>query len=245
MFADMKRKKVAGVTLVEVIVVVLVIGLLMSAVFLAFSSGSKTALHGMVKNEITLEARALLRQVHDDLRYSVFYIDYSAPGLGMIDDYFDKIVSASDGTLFTFLRFPLHGSIEEAISSDSSSATRIPVRITYELKRQKNQLFSFSRKEGNKPESVLSKRVVYFEIKENPAAPAKTSWLVGLQLANKADSSDSEDNETSDSPASGRLVKVNGDVQVANFFDVVASEYFSRFRRSRAIPNWNTLVGNP
>lgn len=240
-----------GFTHIELMIAVVCMAILLTPVFLAFRSGTKTALRGMVKVEITVEAKTLLRQVHDDLKYSTFYIDYSAPVNESTSDFFDKIVSSSDGTMFTLLRFPLRGSVSEAIITDDGAARRMPVRIIYELKKQDSGLHKLYRQEGNLPPVLLSSRVNFFEIRENPAAPAKTSWLVNLQLANLSQQ-ESDDLNAAGAQAAGpetsageRYTNRSQSVQLADFFAVVSSEYYSRFRRSNSIPNWHTLITHP
>ena len=243
----------AGTTIIEALVVVFLLVLLFGPIFLVFRSGSQTALKGIVTSDITVEARVLLRQVHDDLHSSVFYIDYARPIRETTDEYFDKIVSSSNGVMFTLLRFPPHGSVDDAINTSGGAAHRRAVRIIYELKRLPSGLYRFLRQEGNTPPKELSSRVTFFEIRENPAAPPKTTWLVSLQLADLSRAPASH--RLPGSTLSGappvhdtlgqRLTGRTPNIQIADFFTVVASEYFTRFRRSRAIPNWHTLIDNP
>jgi type II secretory pathway pseudopilin PulG len=240
-----------GVTLVELLVVIACLGVVLTPIVFVFRSGSRTALEGMARAEITLEARAVLRQVQDDLKYSTFFIDYSKPIQENTHDVFDRIITTTtDGTRFSLLRFPLRGEVAAAIRREDGMATRVPVQVVYELKAQDTPMMTLTRREGEAAPVVLSKRVNFFDVRENPAAPPKTSWLVTLQLI---DLSGNKPNWTpitqtidrTKGLAEQRLRERTQGVPVADFFAVVSSEYYTRFRRSRAVPNWQTLIGQP
>jgi type II secretory pathway pseudopilin PulG len=245
-----ETRRSVGVTFVELLVVIACLGVVLTPIVYVFRSGSRTALAGLTRADITLEARAVLRQVQDDLKYSTFFIDYSKPIQENTHDFFDRIITTTDGTTFSLLRFPLRGEVAAAIRREDGLATRVPVRVVYELKTQDTPLMTLTRQEGEAAPVVLSTRVNFFDVRENPAAPAKTSWLVTLQLV---DLSGTRPNWTpitqtidrTKGLAEQRLQERTHGVPVADFFAVVASEYYTRFRRSRAIPNWQTLIGRP
>ncbi|MBF0501077.1 MAG: prepilin-type N-terminal cleavage/methylation domain-containing protein [Candidatus Riflebacteria bacterium] len=255
---DIRRAKLRkAYTLVEVMIAVTLISLLMGPIFMVYRSGSKTSLEGLVKGEITLEAMRIIRQIHDDLKYSVFFIDYNAKPL-QIDKtvaYFSKIIFGNFESSYSILRFPLHGNMNEIIENTPGTAYRKVVTVTYELSKSgtDSPFYTLSRKEGALGKTVLSNRVNFFEIRENPLSPAKTTWLVTLQIAEAVKRIESDINvrkieETKDNSVKAierRLLERTQVVQIADFYDVVASEYYSIFKRSTFIPNWQTLIKKP
>jgi hypothetical protein len=243
-------------TLVETMVAIMCMSILMGPIFYVYRSGSRTSLGGMVKAEITLEARRIIRQIHDDLKYSVFFIGYPAPKYTKSTDYFPEILSGDLETSFSVLRFPLHGSVDDAIESiPDGVAFRKPILITYSLKKEAagDIFYSLYRKEGAMSPNQLSKRVNFFEIRENPMSIERTSWFVTLQLAETVQALPDDINVIrlqekqgkSVKAAERRLIDRTKNVQIADFFDVVASEYYSFFRKSNFIPNWHTLLKAP
>jgi prepilin-type N-terminal cleavage/methylation domain-containing protein len=249
-FSNNTHRRVRGFTLVELLVALMCLGLLMAPMIWVYRSGSRTALEGRVKAEITLEARNVLRQIHDDLKYSVFLCDYSAYSAN-VSVYFPGILSSNSETTYSLWRFPLHGSVDEAIEPDGSvTAFRIPTQITYELKQDNPPLFSLYRQEGPLRRTVLSRRINFFDIKENPLAPPRTSWLVTLQLAEivkplgddllvkKLQSSE----HLSVREVERRLLERTRSVQIADFFDTVASEYYVFAGKTSALFSWPTLL---
>ena len=247
------ERRPRGWTLIEILIVICCLAILTGPIVYVFRSGSRTALQGVVKSEITLEARRILQQIHDDLRYAVFFIDYSKPVKEKPEELFDRMLVPIGSSTYSLLRFPLHGTVGEAIRTESGAAYRMPVRVVYELRKEGPLFYSLYRREGSAAAALLSRRVNFLEIRENPAAPAKTVWLVTLQLAEATQATPSDANlarieaarDTLPNAIERRLEERTRGVQIAEFFDVVASEFYSTFRRSRFIPNWHTLIAAP
>ncbi len=243
----------SGFTLIELMVAIVCMAILITPIVYVYRSGSRTALSGLVKAEITGENRFILRQIYSDLKYSVFFMDYSQPPSKTPSDYFQFMISGNSETVYSILRFPIHGSADDFIeSSGTGTAYRSPIKVTYELKKENSLFYSLYRKEGNNPATCLSKRVNFFEIRENNMAPEKAAWFVTLQLAEavRGIPSDSALQQVQAGQARSvkaierRLTDRTSSVQIADFFLVVASEYYTVFRKSRFIPNWQNLLKN-
>lgn len=246
----MRRSSGRGIALLELMIALLIFTLLLLPIYHVLSVSSTTAFKGMVRSDITLEARRLLRQVHDDLKYSVFFVDYNAPITDTIQDCFDRMLNPSFGEAYSLLRFPLQGKVEDFIETSSGGVFRIPVRVSYRLVKIDNLLFALYRQEGNNTPRCLSKRINFFDIQSHPIAPSHTAWLVNLQLADisKAVPSDTNLKELESvanlayNDQQRRLMARTHSVIIADFFNAVASEYYNCFRRSKFIPNWQTLL---
>jgi prepilin-type N-terminal cleavage/methylation domain-containing protein len=242
-----------GFTLVETLVAIVCMSILMVPIVWVYRSGSRSAFEGMVKADITLEARRIIRQIQDDLKYSVFVLDYSKVPDKRPEYFFNTIVTGNAETVYRLLRFPIHGSVNSMIDF-SEGAFRKPTPVSYELaKIPDSPLYTLTRSEGGSRRVILSEQVNFFEIRPNPLAPDRTSWAVTLQLAKvaKAKPTDSsllqlEAHQTAKVKATERrLLERTRGVQIADFYTVVASEYYHLFRRSRFIPNWHTLLVEP
>lgn len=266
MFANMKsprgrKGKVdafrKAFTLVEALIAVGLMALLMGPIFYVYRSGSRNSLEGRVKAEITLEAQRIIRQVHDDLKYSTFFVDYisSPPHIEKTPVYFDKTLFGNAESTYSLLRFPLHGQMSEAIENTPETAYRKTVLVTYELKKSggDSPFYILTRKEGALGSVELSRRVNFFEIRENPFSPEKTTWLITLQIAEAVKQTGADINiqklgETQGNSVKAterRLLERTRAVQIADFYDVAASDYYSFFRKSTFIPNWQTLIKRP
>jgi hypothetical protein len=224
--------------------------ILMVPIVYVFRFGSNAALSGLVKTEITSEARLILRPLKADLKYSVFFLDYAYPPFTDPQDYFQLLLRGNGETVYVLYRFPLHGSLEDFIESGpTGTAYRVPVRITYEVKKEGGSFYSLYRTEGNGSAVCLSKRVNFFEIEANSFAPPQTSWIVSLQLADIVKNLSTDFNVQKGQNAQNQSVKAldrklterTQGIQLADYFQVVGSEYFAAFRTSTFLPNWHTL----
>lgn len=239
-----------GIVFPELMIALLIFSLLLIPIYHVLSVSSNTAYRGMIRSDITMEARRLLRQIHDDLKYSVFFVNYNAPITETIQNCFDRMLDPSFGEAYSLLRFPLHGKVEDFIQTSCDEAYRIPVRVSYRLEKSNNLLFALYRQEGDNTPHCLSKRINFFEIQSHPTAPPHTTWLVNLQLADvsKAVHSDANFKELESvanlayNDNKRRLTARTHSVIIADFFNAVASEYYNCFRRSKFIPNWQTLL---
>jgi prepilin-type N-terminal cleavage/methylation domain-containing protein len=258
MFAKFKlpcpgsRKQSRGLTLIEIMMVVLIGSLALSTIFRVFSSTSTVALSGMVQSELVLETRRTLRQIHDDLKYGVFYVDYNSPVTETVQDCFDRMLVPSFGEIFSVLRFPLHGPVEQSIQYSNGGAYRVPVRISYSIVKEGPMLFALYRREGDALPRCLTRRVNFFKLTSHPGVPDHTAWMVNLQLVETSGAPSHDRNlmklrtvadEAYDSP-NRRLQERTAGVQVSDFFDTVSSDYYTCCRRSNFIPNWQTLLIN-
>lgn len=254
-----------ALTLVEMLVALGCMAILMGPIFFVYRSGSRSSLQGIAKAEITLEARRILRQIHDDLRYSVVYLNYNINLPSSLGSYYFPYFlkggnpyspSGDAQTQYKMLRFPLHGEVKDAIEPVGGvTAYRKPILITYELKKETpdQALFSLFRQEGTGRPILLSNRVNFFEIRDNPNSPAGTTWFTTLQLAEVIRPSNEDSNWQKLQHAGGttinsterRLADRTRGVQIADFFDVAASEFYTLFRRSSFMPNWQNLIKSP
>lgn len=244
------RARATGFTLIELMVAIVCMSILIVPIVYVFRTGSNVALAGLVKTEITAEARNILRQIDADLKYSVFFLDYANPPFADANDYFQLLLAGNRETVYTLFRFPLHGSPDQFIDAvGTDTANRIPVKITYELKKEGKHFYSLYRTEGDLAPACMSSRVNFFEIEENSLAPGRTTWLVSLQLADVVKQLPDDLNvqklestqKMSVKAFERRLTERTQGIQIADFYQVVGSEYFSVFRKSCYIPNWHTL----
>ena len=101
MFAKAKKSCYfrLGIGLVEILIATACMSIIMVPLFMIFHGGSQNALKGLVKAEITVEARTILNHIHNDLKHATFFIDYSKPISETTDDFFNRIVSGSPNSM--------------------------------------------------------------------------------------------------------------------------------------------------
>ena len=156
--------RTAGFTLVELMIVVLLVGVVLAPVFLMYQSGSRYSIRGMTKADVTLEARRILKQIHDDFKHAVVFIEVPASAQQPImkASFFEQIRQPGPTPeSFSLYRFPLHGSVEEAIDlapgAPEQGALRKPVKIVYSWTRPAGSIFyELSRTEGDGLPHLLS-----------------------------------------------------------------------------------------
>ena len=247
-------------TLIELLVGIIISAILIIPVWRIFSTGTQTAMKGILSIETTLEARRIIRLLHGELKNACCELKDDENNLT-----FNRLYETGGTPLspvFSFLSFPLHGAIDGdliAVTSPHSRAFRRLSRIRYDLEgaRTGSRPFaSLRRNERFHPDTVLGKkhpeglttilsdRVNYFEIK-----PVRCNWQgadafyfwIHIRLVDvvKPRAHGSENLEW------GKQLERSNNVVMADFYDVVSPDFFMRLWNHPGIRrNWyNTLVG--
>ncbi len=252
----MNDRPAAGFTLVEAMVVVLLSTLILVPAYRIFQSGMTTSVQGIQQIDMVLEARRIIKQIHADLKASCLELDparrYTLVDFLTVDR---PSTGSLDGTTFSFFAFPLHADKTAAISGNQAAgpAPRLANRITYRLEKTPGPFYRLVREEkvnpllgGGDQKRVLSDRVNLLSIVPTEIQTTKGSnqWFfqVTLQLAESR-----QPQGLAALAAAGNLVTNRAaGLVVADFFDVVASEYFQALWNQEFMNrNWHTGVRTP
>ena len=199
---------------------------------------------GVMRNETTDKARAIMHQIYADLKMACFPL-----GDGAEYNFYD--ILDKDGTPpymdYTFQSYPIHQKYSDIFESPQEGINyRNPSAIQYSVEKGSNPDLPFKklvRKElfGNKiTKKVLSENVNYFEIKElflEIEGKKQYYYLITLQLIDVLHASDMEGKKSNE-----KLTENQKDVILADFYDVVYPEYFhALWNDEKPNPNWHTL----
>ncbi|GAB4271476.1 MAG: hypothetical protein Kow0029_09210 [Candidatus Rifleibacteriota bacterium] len=237
-----------GFTLVEIMIVGICLALLMGPIFLVLRSGTKTSLQGMLRIETTLEARRVIKQIHQDLKLACFPLPYNS--LYSFDDVM-TIGGTPPKNTYTFLSFPTHQKFSNIFQNQTSGQNARNVsEIKYIVEdgtdpdKPSYRLIREEKFGGKVTRKVLSNRVNYFEIKPmmiQPQGKNQFYFLVTLQLLDSVHPSSMKGK----TPGS-KIMNLEKDVILADFFDVVYPEFFhAMWNQIRVNPNWHTPLKAP
>jgi prepilin-type N-terminal cleavage/methylation domain-containing protein len=240
----MKWEFCRGLTLIEVMMVVIIGSLLFIPLILMFQSSSKTSLRGMVQVDTMLEARRVLQQVKLDLQNACYRIDESSDAIG------DEISIRTSGqeTIFEFFLFPKHGDIDVVCQKNQNDLVDISLsKVSYSLQNNVSDSFcTLKRTEifGKKnplnekyPQGMtheLSKRVNFFHIDPRfLAAPYDDTpyFHVSLQIAENYQKSAKSPAHTTYGP----WLERHRSLVIADFFDVVFPDNYVSMLRHREV----------
>lgn len=237
----MKR---CGVTLLEMLLVVLLLGIVSSAAWRLFHSGSRSLRDGITRAERTLEGQRIMRQIRYDLEHACSLTATSATDLGN-PQWLEGTMGPDDATVllsFTFHTFPEKGSLNSATGSDQATGSlAIPLdRITYSLEKGSNpgsrlhklvrRVWPGTGKDADNSRRELHARVAHFLIRPvrvvDTAGRAQWIFNILLTLADPLDP--------------GKETNAQGnDMIVAEFYDVVCPVAFAaHWNDPRLVPNW-------
>ncbi len=220
-------------TLVEVTVALLVMSVVLAPALLLLSSGSRDSLQGLVQADTTLEARRIIRQVHQDLKLAAIETGPdSQESLSL--ERICKNEAALPLADYTFLRFPGQGAVA-AVAPKLERRRLSRVRYRLEPKTAGNipvmrliRTETFHAGSGNQTaEHVLSERVNFFEIR--PCAlpsvrPESMVFQVTLKLV------DSPRGPLPETLPSGALLSNHAQgVITAEYSDVVFPMFFAAY----------------
>lgn len=223
-----------GVTLVELMLAVLLMGILLTPLFMTFWSSSRISIRGVRQIDLVLEGQRILRQVHDDLQAACLVLPMQSTQVEFTD--LVEVTAATDhpGGRVSLLRFPLHAPLEAAISADrrTGPAPRLASRVTYtaEPGPAGTGEFHLIRREVFHPrlgqpeqKAVLTRNLNFFRVAPVEIADAtgekRRFFQVTLQVAT------TRDGRLRSSPA-GEAAGEEG-LFVADFFDVVCPDFFA------------------
>ncbi|RCK78119.1 MAG: hypothetical protein OZSIB_1768 [Candidatus Ozemobacter sibiricus] len=247
-----------GLTLIELMLVLLCLFLLLNPAFRILRSGTQSSLKGMMQIGTTLEARNVLRQVVNDLRVSAYRVD----GNQQLKISWATLLQVS-GALpepeYSFLAFPFTDSIEAAIDKGGSGmAWRNASLITYRVEPHPTRPFmrqlvrveefhpshpAHARYPGGKREAVLSDHVNLFEIKPlviSSSGKSLVAFRIHLQLVDFLPG-----RETTVAVGSSNLTRPR-EGAIADYFEIVVSEFYRAMRhKAKFNPNWQNGIHGP
>lgn len=226
-----------GYSLVEVLIAVTLATLLLAVAWRVLRAGLDSSLHGIQQVDLTLEARRVIQQIHQDLKMSCF-----ERGPAGFAQEFARLVQVRpgsgpnplEGMTWSFLRFPHEGEVADVCSTGTRAgpAPRFAVRVTYRLQAdaaRRSPFWQLVRVEeppaglpgGRTRTQVLSSQVNYLAIRPVELGTEATGRLacfhvtlqVGRPVAGAGSGSDA-----------GR------GSQIVDAFDVVYSECFNAIR---------------
>ncbi|MFZ2956313.1 MAG: prepilin-type N-terminal cleavage/methylation domain-containing protein [Candidatus Ozemobacteraceae bacterium] len=243
-----------GFTLIELLMVILLSALLMVPIWEVFSAGSKTALRGILSVETTLEARRILKQIHNELKSSCLSMES-----GEVLHSFDDLLVTSGSVLnpsYSFCTFPLHGEILGDViltTSTDGPAPRLLNNIRYWIEGERKsetpfgklmRLEIFNPKSAQAAQfpqgklSTLSDRVNYFEIKKvNADSKAGTGhyFWVHLRLVDVISPTVAEKLKV----LSTDPIERSRGIVLADFYDMVSPDQYQALWYHRGIArNW-------
>jgi type II secretory pathway pseudopilin PulG len=251
-----------GLTLIEIMLVVLCIGILMGPIIQVFRHGTQSSLQGMLQIDTTLEARRVIRQISQDLKNSCFRMDGTEREFNLGTVLHDSGTPPTSG--YTFLSFSQYGQIEDSVPYKSPGAGnavwRRPSEITYRMIAQntlEKPFFKLMREERFHPDHpmakkhpggifsrVLSDRVNYFHIQPHLFQSANKilpAFIITLQLVDSL-----KKNTLPIAPTGNQIVNKPRGWLLADFYEVVTPEFLnSMLNRSWFNPNWQTMIGTP
>lgn len=248
-----------GFTLLELMVVVTCFLLVLGPAYQIFVSGTRQYTSGVLQIETTLEARRIIRQLHNDLKMATFATGDGGYTLRLHDML--EVEGIYPTLQYSFLSFPAKTESEAIMPpADQPYRHRFASRITYSLQPPTGPGktgFRLVRKEefpallGRQPwVKVLSERVNNFHISPvslPEAAPEqirtgapKPQWFffVTLQLV---DSIRPQQHPAGAVPVAAR----SQGLVVADFTDLVCPEFFCAFHNQEGVGrNWhNGIIG--
>lgn len=240
-------------TLIEIMMVILLSALILGPAYSIFKSGSQTSLQGMQQIELVQEGRRLLRLIHNDLKTACFPIPngpytFSFSSLLTVTK---ASANTQAGTNYTFLIFPLHCDIDQAVSANQTAkAPRIVNRLEYFLNSQPGSPFlSLTRTEtpvqGAMSKKILSTRVNYFSIREvefqSPVGKIQFLYEVTLQLAEARQPKD-----LMKVPPGAIITNKSTGLIIGDFFDVISNDFFTAlWNQDYMNHNWHTGIEGP
>ena len=237
----MKRR---GVTLLEILLAVLLLGIVSSTVWQLFHFGTRSSREGIRRAERTLEGQRIMKQIRLDLEHACSLTATFATDLGN-PQWLEGTMGPNDSTAllsFTFHSFPAKGSLSSAIGPDQATGSlEIPLdRIAYSLEKGSNPsspLYKLVRRTwpgiGNAAgvtNQELSSHVIVFLIR--PVRVVDTAgcaqWVFNILLA-------LADPLAPGKEANARLTEMI----VTEFYDVVCPVAFAaRWNDPHLVPNW-------
>lgn len=233
-----------GFTLVEIMIAAICFTIIMGPFLLILRSGTNTSLMGVMRNETTEKARAIMKQVYADLKMACFPL-----GDGAEYNFYEimSIEGTAPNLTYSFQSYPIHQKYSEIFESPSAGINyRNPSLITYTIENGDNPELPFKkliRKEtfGDKTtERVLSENINFFEIKEiflEFEGKKQYYYLITLQLLDVLHASDMKNKKSNE-----KLTENQKDVILADFYDVVYPEFFhALWNDEKPNPNWHTL----
>ncbi len=229
-----ETRRAGGYTLVEILVAVTLAILLLGVAWRVLRANLDSSLHGIRQVDLTLEARRVIQQIHQDLKMSCF----ERGPEGFVQD-FARLVQVRpgsgshplEGMTWSFLRFPHEGEVTAACSTAirTGPAPRFAVRVTYRLQAAPTRPGPFWQlvrtevpppglPEGRVRTQVLSSQVNFLAIQPVELGAAATGRLfcfhITLQLGKPA-------------AGTGPRTGPGPGPQIIDVSDVVYSEFFN------------------
>ena len=250
---DRKQKyKRHAFTLVEIMIVCICIGLLVSPIFVLLRSGSDSSLKGMMRIDTTLKARTILHQVYADLKMACLPLAFDETNSGIKYDFSQVLTTkgAAPKVQYEFVSFPIHQKYSDIFYETTNNKGqemnyRKVCKITYTVKGNNKSPFKKLIREvefdNKKQTHVLSENVNQFYIE--PVTDLKINgrvqyyYLITLQLVDVMHVNEKENVSYDD---------IKGDTKnliLADFYDVVYPEQFnSIWNNIKPVSNWHTVI---
>ncbi|MBF0544128.1 MAG: hypothetical protein HQM08_06835 [Candidatus Riflebacteria bacterium] len=252
------KHKESAFTLMEIIVVAVISILLLIPAYKIFRNSSETSLHGLQQIDLVMEGRRIIKQIRNDLLSACIILPLTNTQYSLMD--FLQVSGGSatsmEGTTFTFLAFPSHGDLKQAVSEGSTTGYCIKcaneISYTLEATEPGNPFLTLNRQEkvntrlgGGTQSRVLSKRINYFTIRpvEIQTTNGRNQWFfnITLQLAEQGN----QNNQKSFQKNTLIQSRQSG-IMIADFFDVVCPYFFSEiWNQTLTNRNWQTLIQGP
>ncbi|MBF0406907.1 MAG: prepilin-type N-terminal cleavage/methylation domain-containing protein [Candidatus Riflebacteria bacterium] len=251
------RKK-SAFTLMEIMVVAIISIIILVPSYRVFMSSSRSSIKGLKHIDLVMEGRRLIKQIKYDLKSACTVLPLSSVQYS----FFDLIAvsggsgSSLAGTSFTFLSFPLHGDLNQAVSAGSTSGFSIKCanEVTYKLESGApgSSLLVLKREEKVHPKlgggtlsRVLSKRVNFFSIRpvEIQTTNGRNQWFCNITLQ-LADAQNLDD--LNNLPPNTLIQSRQKGIMIVDFFDVVCPLFFAEiWNQCLSNRNWQTLIQAP
>ena len=239
--------------MIETLVVLTCVAAIMIPIWQILRSGTRASMKGMLRVETALEGRAVLRQIHIDLRSSCFVFPETNNGhfrlldqaLASNGEYIGSLTMTVRGafpkTIYSFLAYPTYGDIGESVplNQNTGVARRRVSRIEYRLQPNPNPRrpwYSLVRDERFAPDhpaysrhpngifsKILSDRVNFFEIRPYCPSGRFGETVFWIHLS----LIDVLAGEQPPALPPGGVVSAAPGMVVGDFFDVAGSEYFT------------------
>lgn len=240
-----------GVTLLEILLVALLLGIVSSTVWRLFHFGTLSSREGIRRAERTLEGQRIMKQLRADLTHACSPVASVSPDLGSAE-WLEGTMEQSGSPAwlhFTFHAFPGKGSPESVIGPELTGGFQDSSldRITYSLERASNQgssLYKLVRRvcpgggdESREIRQELSSHVILCVIR--PVRITDTSgraqWFFNVSLA------------LADSLEPGKEISERGAGQIiVEMYDLVCPVAFAaRWNDLRLVPNWYLRFAGP
>ncbi|NLI79767.1 MAG: hypothetical protein GX442_25395 [Candidatus Riflebacteria bacterium] len=234
------KRRTQGVTLVELMLAVLLMGLLLAPLFLTFHSSTRTSLRGVRQIDQVMEGQRLLKRLREDLRAACLVLPEQT-GQVRFDDLVEiETATDSAATSISFLRFPLPVPVDKAISADrrSGPAPRLASRVTYRAEPLPDGAggLQLSRRESFHPalglapmEAILTRNLNFFRVAPltitDSAGTSRKFFQITMQLVSTRDGRPLPATPPAGTPQQEGLL-------IADFYDLVCPDFFAALWRA-------------